>query len=424
MVGMAGRAEPERLVVSRREVEITNPSKVLFPKAGITKLDLARYFVAVADGALRGAGGRPCILKRYPNGIGEEFFFQKRVPASRPAWIDIAEIRFPSGRSAQEIVPRDAAALAWMANLACIELHPHPVRADDLEHPDELRVDLDPVPGVKWAQIRQVAQVVREVLQDAGLARTARRLHRLQPERTRPHRLLSVLRTAERRRARVGAGDLGRAGFVRSARLHDEDHAGPVRARRRSARRHRRRRVLAGRFAGARGRATIRPMKLIFGFFAILASLAAVAQPAERPNQPVYRSGPWFVVRSVRDAGSVVACTGFYRANRRVQLSKDTLIIKTPEEVASIAVGFDDEAMGASRPLSTGEKELKAIAFTGDDFAKLARSHKLRIAVETPQGTMRHELDLTGVAGALDNIAQGCPVPAEAPKPRRHRLRS
>jgi DNA ligase D-like protein (predicted polymerase) len=158
-----------RLEAGGREVPVTNCAKLIFPRAKITKLDLVRYYVAVAEGALRGAGGRPCVLKRYPNGIGEESFFQKRVPATRPEWIEVAEIRFPSGRTAQEIVPRDAASLAWMANLACIELHPHPVRADDLEHPDELRVDLDPVPGVKWKQILQVAQVVREVLHDFGL---------------------------------------------------------------------------------------------------------------------------------------------------------------------------------------------------------------------------------------------------------------
>lgn len=152
-----------------RDVAITNCAKVLFPKAKLTKLDLARYYLAVAEGALRGAGGRPCVLKRYPNGIGEEFFFQKRVPATRPDWIDVAQIRFPSGRTAQEIVPRDAAALAWMANLACIELHPHPVRAGDLEHPDELRIDLDPVPGVQWKQIVQVAGVGQEVLAGFGL---------------------------------------------------------------------------------------------------------------------------------------------------------------------------------------------------------------------------------------------------------------
>jgi bifunctional non-homologous end joining protein LigD len=158
-----------QLDVGGREVTITHCSKVLFPRAGVTKLDLARYYVAVAPGALRGAGRRPCVLKRYPNGIDEEFFFQKRVPPARPEWIEVAQIRFPSGRTAEEIVPRDAASLAWMANLACVELHPHPVRAGDLEHPDELRVDLDPVPGVKWKQILQVADIVREVLHDFGL---------------------------------------------------------------------------------------------------------------------------------------------------------------------------------------------------------------------------------------------------------------
>jgi DNA ligase D-like protein (predicted polymerase) len=166
---MASGTEQEKLIVGDREVVITNPSKLLFAQAGITKLDLARYYLAVAPGALRGAGGRPCILKRYPNGIDEEFFFQKRVPSTRPDWIDVATIRFPSGRTAEEIVPRDAAALAWMANLACVELHPHPVRAEDVEHPDELRVDLDPVPGVKWRQIREVAEVVRGVLADFEL---------------------------------------------------------------------------------------------------------------------------------------------------------------------------------------------------------------------------------------------------------------
>jgi bifunctional non-homologous end joining protein LigD len=166
---MATKVEQEVLVADGREVTITNPAKVLFPQAGVTKLDLARYYIATAPGALLGAGGRPCILKRYPNGIEEEFFFQKRVPAARPAWIEVAQIRFPSGRTAEELVPHDAAALAWMANLGCIELHPHPVRTDDLDHPDELRVDLDPVAGVKWRQILEVAHVVRESLADFGL---------------------------------------------------------------------------------------------------------------------------------------------------------------------------------------------------------------------------------------------------------------
>jgi bifunctional non-homologous end joining protein LigD len=166
---MAGKVEQARLEVGGREIVVTNPGKLLFPEAGLTKLDLVNYYIAVAPGALRGAGGRPCILKRYPDGIGGESFYQKRVPGSRPEWIDVAQIHFPSGRTAEEIVPRDAAALAWMANLGCIELHPHPVRAEDLDRPDELRVDLDPVPGIKWKQVREVAGVVRAALADLGL---------------------------------------------------------------------------------------------------------------------------------------------------------------------------------------------------------------------------------------------------------------
>ena len=128
-----------------------------------------RYYLAVAEGALRGAGGRPNVLVRYPNGIGGDYFYQKRAPTSRPPWIEVVSLRFPSGRSAEEVVPRDAATLAWLANLACLELHPHPVRADDLDHPDELRVDLDPVPGVTWPQLREVAHVVDATLRDFGL---------------------------------------------------------------------------------------------------------------------------------------------------------------------------------------------------------------------------------------------------------------
>src|SRR5918993_2137650 len=160
---------PEPLVVDGREISISNPHKVLFPAAGHTKLDLVNYYLAIADGALRGAGGRPNVLVRYPNGIASEFFYQKRAPESRPDWMEVVTLRFPSGRTAEEIVPRDAAALAWMANLACLELHPHPVRAEDLDHPDELRIDLDPVPGVTWEQVRQVAQVVRAALDDFAL---------------------------------------------------------------------------------------------------------------------------------------------------------------------------------------------------------------------------------------------------------------
>ncbi len=159
----------EVLRLDGRDVSITNPDKVFFPGLGLTKLDLVRYYLAVADGALRGVAGRPMALKRYVNGADGEFFFQKRAPESRPDWIETVELSFPSGRTASEVVVRDAAQLAWVVNLGCIDLNPHPVRADDLDHPDELRVDLDPVPGVDWPQIRRVALVVREALADVGL---------------------------------------------------------------------------------------------------------------------------------------------------------------------------------------------------------------------------------------------------------------
>ena len=166
---MPDNSERELLVIGGRAVAISNPGKVLFPPSGYTKLDVVRYYLAVADGALRGSGGRPNVLVRYPNGIDGEFFYQKRAPQSRPSWIEVVSLRFPSGREAEEVVPRDAAALAWMANLACLELHPHPVRAEDLDHPDELRVDLDPVPGVTWTQVREVARVVQAALDDLSL---------------------------------------------------------------------------------------------------------------------------------------------------------------------------------------------------------------------------------------------------------------
>ena len=161
---MAAKAPATVLEVAGRQVAVSNPDKIFFPEAGITKLEVVQYYLAVAEGALRHAGGRPNVLVRYANGIHGEFFYQKRAPASRPDWVEVVALRFPSGRSAEEVVPRDAAALAWMANLGCLELHPHPVRAEDLDHPDELRVDLDPVPGVEWEQLQAVARVVREVL--------------------------------------------------------------------------------------------------------------------------------------------------------------------------------------------------------------------------------------------------------------------
>ena len=142
---------------------------MFFPRAGYTKLDLARYYVAVAEGALRGIAGRPIVLKRYVDGAEGEPFFQKRAPEQRPEWVETVELRFPSGRTAREIVVRDAAQLLWIVNLGCIDLNPHPVRADDLEHPDELRVDLDPGPGVGWDDVRRVALLVRDVLDEHGL---------------------------------------------------------------------------------------------------------------------------------------------------------------------------------------------------------------------------------------------------------------
>jgi len=162
-------AKPEVLEIDGREVRITNPDKLIFAQGGHTKLDLVRYYLTVAQGALRGVSGRPMILKRFVKGIDEEAFFQKRAPASRPDWIEVAELHYASGTSAEEVVVRDAAQLAWVINLGCIDLNPHPVRAEDLDHPDELRIDLDPVPGVPWEQIVDVALVAREVLEDHGL---------------------------------------------------------------------------------------------------------------------------------------------------------------------------------------------------------------------------------------------------------------
>jgi len=151
-------------------VVITNPDKIFFPRAGYSKLDLVKYYAAVADGALRGIAGRPIVLKRYVNGAEGEPFFQKRAPERHPDWIETVELHFPSGRTAREIVVRDAAQLLWIVNLGCIDLNPHPVRADDLEHPDELRIDLDPGPGVGWEDVRRVTLVVRDVLEEHGLS--------------------------------------------------------------------------------------------------------------------------------------------------------------------------------------------------------------------------------------------------------------
>jgi len=203
-------ARKEVLEVAGREVTVSNPDKVFFPRTGHTKLDLVRYYLAVADGALRGVAGRPMALKRYVNGAEGEFFFQKRAPTSRPDWIEVVELSFPSGRTAEEIVVRDAAQLVWVINLGCIDLNPHPVRAEDLDHPDELRVDLDPIPGVSWPQIRDVARATKEVLDDLGMhgwpkTSGSRGFHvycRIQPRWTFPEvrrAALALAREVERR---------------------------------------------------------------------------------------------------------------------------------------------------------------------------------------------------------------------------------
>jgi bifunctional non-homologous end joining protein LigD len=157
------------LEVDGHEVRISSPDKVVFPEPGLTKLDLAEYYVAVADGALRGAGGRPMVLKRFVKGLSEEPFFQKRVPDGHPSYVGTATLHYARGTSAEEAVLRNAAGLAWVSNLGCLDLNPHAVRAEDLDHPDELRVDLDPMPGVDWSQIVDVAFLAREVLADVGL---------------------------------------------------------------------------------------------------------------------------------------------------------------------------------------------------------------------------------------------------------------
>jgi len=163
------KSEQTVLEIAGREVAITNPGKVFFREAGYTKLDLAKYYAAVADGALRGIAGRPIVLKRYVNGAESEPFFQKRAPEQHPHWVETVELSFPSGRTAREIVVHNAAQLLWIINLGCIDLNPHLVRADDLDHPDELRVDLDPGPGVSFDDVKRVALVVRDVLDEHEL---------------------------------------------------------------------------------------------------------------------------------------------------------------------------------------------------------------------------------------------------------------
>jgi len=160
----------ETLSINGREVRVTNPDKLYFSKqAKVTKLELVRYYMSVAPGALAGIRDRPIVLKRFVNGAEGEAFYQKRAPDQRPDWLRTVTLSFPSGRTAEEIVVDDAAGLAWIVNLGCIELHPHPVRSADLEHPNELRVDLDPGPGVSWDDVRRVALEVKVLLEELGL---------------------------------------------------------------------------------------------------------------------------------------------------------------------------------------------------------------------------------------------------------------
>ena len=167
---MAKEPASETLLIEGREVRVTNPDKLYFSaQVQVTKLDLVRYYLSVAPGALAGIRDRPIVLKRFVNGAEGEAFYQKRAPEQRPEWLRTATLSFPSGRTAEEIVVDDAAGLAWIVNLGCIELHPHPVRSGDLEHPDELRVDLDPIPGVSWDDVRRVALEVQSLLAELGL---------------------------------------------------------------------------------------------------------------------------------------------------------------------------------------------------------------------------------------------------------------
>jgi len=167
---MAKKEAAEVLSIDGHEVQITHPEKLYFSsQVQISKLDLVRYYLSIAPGALAGIKDRPIVLKRFVNGAEAEPFYQKRAPEQRPSWLRTVTLSFPSGRIAEEVVVDDAAGLAWIVNLGCVELHPHPVRSRDLDHPDELRIDLDPIPGVSWADVRKVALEVRALLEEVGL---------------------------------------------------------------------------------------------------------------------------------------------------------------------------------------------------------------------------------------------------------------
>ncbi|HZE08105.1 MAG TPA: DNA polymerase domain-containing protein, partial [Gemmatimonadaceae bacterium] len=167
---MAKKQPAEVLSIDGREVQITNPDKPYFSRAvKLSKLDVVRYYMDVAAGAVRGVHDRPNMLKRFVNGAEKEPFYQKRAPDNTPDWLRTVTLSFPSGRTADEVVVDDAAGLAWIVNLGCIELHPHAVRTNDLDHPDELRIDLDPIPGVKWEDVRRVSLEVKQLLEEVGL---------------------------------------------------------------------------------------------------------------------------------------------------------------------------------------------------------------------------------------------------------------
>ena len=164
------KEEAEKLFIDGHEVHVTHPEKLYFSKeVKLSKLDLVRYYLSIAPGALAGIRGRPLVLKRFVNGAEAEAFYQKRAPADHPSWLRTVTLSFPSGRTAEELVVENAAGLAWIVNLGCIELHPHAIRSSDLDHPDELRIDLDPGPGVTWADVCRVAMEVNAFLADVGL---------------------------------------------------------------------------------------------------------------------------------------------------------------------------------------------------------------------------------------------------------------
>ena len=206
----AAMAEYTMIEAAGREVRVSNPQKVFFPELGVTKLDLIQYYLAVSEQALNHLRNRPTVLKRFPDGAAAEPFFQKRVPDTAPEWLETAVISFPSGRTARELLPNDAAHLVWGLNLGVIDWNPWPVRAPDLDHPDELRVDLDPTPEATWDDVRQVALCAGQVLNDFGLTgfpktSGSRGIHinvRIQPEHDFPtvrRAALAVAREIERR---------------------------------------------------------------------------------------------------------------------------------------------------------------------------------------------------------------------------------